>query len=141
MNGHFTLSNRALEIKITDDYKKYVDESHVTPSGQQKDAFRYLMEDIDHSSSENNITVTGIVNFDASPHRINKRAYEFTLSKDAGSNNYRSRIGFNLYSLQIGYYTFVVEFFPPEMTNVSVTAVGSTISINSQTTKTLQQVE
>ena len=56
--------------------------------------------------------------------------------KDSGSNNYRSRIGFNLGSLPIGYYTFVCEFFPPVMTNVSVTALGTTIAINNQTTKT-----
>ena len=52
-----------------------------------------------------------------------------------GSNDYRSRIGFNLYSLSLGYYTFVIEYHPPEMTNVIVTAQGTTISINSQTTK------
>ena len=52
-----------------------------------------------------------------------------------GSNDYRSRIGFNLYSLPLGYYTFVVEYFPPEMTNVIVTAQGTTINIVSQTTK------
>ena len=56
--------------------------------------------------------------------------------KDSGSSNYRSRIGFNLGSLPIGYYTFVCEFFPVVMSNVSVTALGTTISISSQTTKT-----
>ena len=63
--------------------KKYVEQAHMTPSGQQKDAFRYLMEDADHRSSENNISVTGIVDFDDSPHLINKKAYRFSLAKDA----------------------------------------------------------
>ena len=45
---------------ITNQYKKYVDDSHVSPSGSQKDVFRYLMEDADQSSSENNIQVIGI---------------------------------------------------------------------------------
>ena len=103
----------------------------------QRDAFRYLMEDTDDSSSENNIQVTGIVDFTASPHQINKKAYEFTLVKDTdGLNDYRSRIGFNLFKLLLGYYTFVVEYFPPEMKSVIVTAQGTTISIDSQTTKT-----
>ena len=130
-------TNSNSSTQITNAYKQYVDHSHVSPSGLQRDAFRYLMEDTDDSSSENNIQVTGIVDFAASPHQINKKAYEFTLTKDTdGSNDYRSRIGFNLYSLPLGYYTFVVEYFPPEMTNVIVTAQGTTISISSQTSRT-----
>ena len=108
--------------QITNAYKQYVDRSHVSPSGLQRDAFRYLMEDGDESSSENNINVTGIVDFANSPHQINKKAYEFTLVKDTdGSNDYRSRIGFNLFKIPLGYYTFVVEYLPPEMTDVIVT--------------------
>ena len=95
------------------------------------------MKDQDESSSENNINVTGIVDFSASPHQVNRTTYEFTLIKDTGgSNDYRSRIGFNLFKLPLGYYTFIVEYFPPEMTNVSVTAQGTTISITSEATKT-----
>ena len=94
------------------------------------------MEDADESSSENNISVSGIARFDASIHQNDKNAYRITLIKDLGSINYRSRIGFNLGSLSIEYYTFVCEFFPIVMSNVSVTASGTTISINSQTTKT-----
>ena len=93
------------------------------------------MEDTDESSSEN-ILVTGIVGFDGSVHQMNKNAYRLALVKDSGSDDYRSRIGFNLGPLPIGYYTSVCEFFPIVMTNVSVTALGTTISINSQTTKT-----
>ena len=130
-------SNSNLSTQITTAYKQYVDHSHVQPSGQQRDVFRYLMEDTDDSSSENNIQVTGIVDFTASPHQINKKAYEFTLVKDTDdSNDYRSRIGFNLYSLPLGHYTFVVEYFPLEMNSVIVTAQGTTINIVSQTTKT-----
>ena len=136
-NTELNDSNSNLSTQITNAYKQYVDQSHVSPSGLQRDAFRYLMEDTDDSSSENNIRVTGIVDFVASPHQINKNAYEFTLVKDTdGSNDYRSRIGFNLFKLPLGYYTLVVEYFPPEMNNVIVTAQGTTISIASQTTKT-----
>ena len=136
-NTELNASNSNVFTQITNAYKQYVDHSHVSPSGQQTDVFRYLMEDADHSSSENNIVVTGIVDFAASPHEINKKAYEFTLVKDTdGSNDYRSRIGFNLYSLPLGYYTIIIEYMPPEMTNVIVTVQGTTINIASQTTKT-----
>ena len=81
-NTELNASNSNIFTQITNAYKQYVDHSHVSPSGQQRDAFRYLMEDTDDSSSENNIQVTGIVDFTASPHQINKKAYEFTLVKD-----------------------------------------------------------
>ena len=136
-NSELNASNQIISTQITTAYKKYVDESHVTPSGHfGENAFLYLMEDVDESSSENNITVSGIVPFYSSIHQINKNAYRISLVKDSGSNNYRSRIGFNLGSLSIGYYTFVCEFFPSTILNVSVTALGTTISINKQTTKT-----
>ena len=87
--GFFNTELNASNTNLTNAYKQYVDHSHVSPSGLQRDAFRYLMEDTDDSSSENNIQVTGIVDF-ASPHQINKKAYEFTLVKDTdGSNDYR----------------------------------------------------
>ena len=117
-------------------HKKYVDESHIRPSGYYTNSFRYLMEDIDESSSENNIEVIAIGSYAASIHQINKNAYQLSLIKDSGTNNYRSRIGFNLGSLSIGYYTFVCEFLPIIMSNVIVTTLGTTISINSQSTKT-----
>ena len=102
--------------------------------------FKYLMDDVDESSSENNITVTGISRFSGSPHPINKNAYLFTLPKDVGSTQYRSRIGFNIHPLPLGYYTLVVEFFPPEMQNVSVHASATNASITKQTSKTFHPV-
>ena len=136
-NSELNASNQNITTQITTAYKKYVDESHISsPEHFRKNAFLYLMEDVDESSSENNISVTGIVSYPLSIHQMNKKAYQLTLNKDSGSTNYRSRIGFNLGSLNTGYYTFVCEFFPPFMVNVSVTALGTTISITKQTTKT-----
>ena len=44
-------SNQNLSAQLTAAYKKYVNESHVTPSGHiGENAFRYLMEDADESS-------------------------------------------------------------------------------------------
>ena len=114
-------------------------ESQINNSGQKRDAFRYLMEDTDESSSENNIEVLGIVDFPNSPHQINKKAYQLKLLFEKSSpNQYRSRLGFNLYKLPVGYYTMVVEWFPPEMNEITVTAQGTTISISDETTKTFE---
>ena len=138
-NSELNASNHNISRQITTAYKKYVDESHISSQEHfRKNAFLYLMEDVDESSSENNISVNGIIDYAPSIHQMNKKAYLLTLNKDLGSTNYRSRIGFNLGSLNIGYYTFVCEFFPPTMTNVSVTASGTTISITKQATKTFQ---
>ena len=95
------------------------------------------MENDDESSSESNIQVLGIVNFSNSPHQINKKAYQLKLLFQKSSpNQYQSRLGFNLYKLPVGYYTFVVEWFPPEMSELSVAVQGTTISISNYATKT-----
>ena len=117
-----------------------IHESQIINSGQKRDAFRYLMEDTDESSSENNIKVLGISDFSESPHQINKKAYSLQLLFEKGSpNQYRSRLGFNLYKLPVGYYTLVVEWFPPEMSELSVAVQGTTISISNYATKTFQK--
>ena len=117
-----------------------IHESQIINSGQKRDAFRYLMEDTDESSSENNIEVLGINDFPNSPHQINKKAYQLKLLFEKGSpNQYRSRLGFNLYKLPIGYYTMVVEWFPPEMNEISVTVQATTISISNYATKTFEK--
>ena len=117
-----------------------IHESQIINSGQKRDAFRYLMEDTDESSSENNIEVLGIVDFSNSPHQINKKAYQLKLLFEKGSpNQYRSRLGFNLYKLPVGYYTLVVEWFPPEMSELSVAVQGTTISISNYATKTFEK--
>ena len=117
-----------------------IHESHITSSGQTKDAFRYLMEDTDESSSENNINVLGINYFPESPHQINKKAYTLKLLFEKDSpNQYRSRLGFNLYKLPVSYYTMVVEWFPAEMNELSVTPEATTISISNYTTKTFEK--
>ena len=131
-----------VENKITtlrDLVTQKIYESQIINSGQKRDAFRYLMEDTDESSSENNIEVLGIVDFSNSPHQINKKAYQLKLLFEKGSpNQYRSRLGFNLYKLPVGYYTLVVEWFPPEMSELSVAVQGTTISISKYATKTFE---
>jgi len=103
-------------VEFVNNKIKQLNETHISRSVNKKDVFRYLMEDTDESSSENNIDVLGINDFPESPHQINKNAYTLKLLFD----QYRSRLGFNLHPLPVGYYTMVVEWFPPEMNEVSV---------------------
>ena len=125
---------------LSDLVSQTIHESHITSSTNKKDAFRYLMENSDESSSENNIEVLGITDFPGSPHQINNKAYFLKLLFDKSSpNQYQSRLGFNLHKLPVGYYTRVVEWFSPEMNEVSVTPQPTTISISNHTTKTFEK--
>ena len=92
------------------------------------------MESVDESSSENNGIVEGIVDFSASPHNVNKKAYKFKMGKNA-QNEYSSRIGFNMFKLLEGEYTLAIEFFPPSTTNLSVSVVSTSLNIGQQSTK------
>ena len=123
---------------VTVGLKTYFDtkikESHITSSTNKKDVFRYLMENADESSSENNIIVDGIVDFSGSLHNVNKKAYKFKMGKDA-QNEYSSRIGFNMFKLPEGEYTLAIEFFPPSTTNLSMSVVSTSLNIGQQSTK------
>ena len=136
--GYVSSKVRTAKGDVTVGLKTYFDtkikESHITSSTNKKDVFRYLMENADESSSENNITVDGIVDFSGSPHNVNKKAYKFKMGKDA-QNEYSSRIGFNMFKLPEGEYTLAIEFFPPSTTNLSVSVVSTSLNIGQQSTK------
>ena len=142
-NSKSAVNVELMENEITDLRNlvtQKIHESQIINSGQKKDAFRYLMEDTDESSSEYNIEVLGIVDFSNSPHQINKKAYQLKLLFEKSSpNQYQSRLGFNLYKLPVGYYTLVVEWFPPEMSELSVAVQGTTISISNYATKPFEK--
>ena len=139
MTGNLDMGNNQLKslAEPTDDAdattKKYlegkIEKSHLTTSHKTNE-FKYL-KDSNESSSEYNITVNGIVDFNGSPHN-NKKAYNIVLTKDVGTNDYRSRIGFNIYSLDIGTYTIVFEFYPPEMTNIQLSCNASSAYIHTE---------
>ena len=133
-NQELNSSNANLVKTLTDQYKEYVEHSHISPTASKKDVFRYIMQDVNESSSEVGIIVHGIVDHQSSFQSINKKAYRVSLTIDS-STDYRSRIGFNLYQLPLGYYSFILEFMPMELSSVSVTAVGITIYIAKQSTK------
>ena len=141
-NSKSAVNVELMENEITtmrDLVTQKIHESQIVNSGQKKDVLRYLMENTDESSSENNIEVLGIVDFSNSPHQINKKAYQLKLLFEKSSpNQYQSRLGFNLYKLPVGYYKMVVEWFPPEMSELSVAVQGTTISISKYATKTFE---
>ena len=114
--------------------KKYFDEellkSHLLPS-HIENAFKYL-SDQDESSSERNIIVNGIQDYNGSPHK-NKKAYDIDLIYTSGTQNYDSKIGINLYPLPIGKFTIIMEYYFPEDINISLLAEASTAIINKQT--------
>ena len=119
---------------------KQLNETYMSSSVNKKDAFKFLMEDTVESSSENNIDVLGINDFPESPHQVNKKAYFLKLLFEKDSpNQYRTRLGFNLHPLSVGYYTMVVEWFPPKNNKVSVTPQATTISISNYPTKTFKK--
>ena len=117
--------------------KSYIDETVAQSqinSSNKKNAFKYLL-DADESSSENNIVVLGISDFPQSPHK-NKQAYKVGLQKNPKSDDYQSKIGFNLYPLSIGKFTSVLEYYPlGSHTNIQLSAQATTANIH----KTIQK--
>ena len=116
--------------------KKYFEDqllqSHLLPS-HKDNAFKYLL-DQDESSSERNIIVNGIVDFNESPHK-NKKAYDIDLIYTQGTQNYDSQIGINIYPLPIGKFTIIMEYYYPENIGITVSCQASTAIINKQISK------
>ena len=116
--------------------KQYIDntlaESHLT-SSHKSNEFKYL-NDPNETSSEYNITVDAFTDFNESPHK-NKKAFQITLTKDVGTNDYRSRMGFNLYPLPLGTYTIIFEYYFPENTNIQLSCQSTTAYVHKQIQK------
>ena len=123
-----------LDSKI-DDLNKKITKNTITATSHPKDVFRYLMEDPLQSSSESNTVVTGIVDFQQSPHKINKKAYALKINKRSSDNMFLGRLGFNMFKIPEGEYTICVEFFPGKMDGVNVNAVSTALNVNQQATK------
>ena len=113
--------------------KQYIDEellkSHLL-SAKVENAFKYL-SDVDESSSERNIIIHGIVDFNNSPHK-NKKAYDIDMVYSAGSQNYNSKMGINIYPLDVGKYTIIMEYYFPEDLNIILAEVTKTTIIKKQ---------
>ena len=132
-NTELSASNSNVFTQITNNYKQYVNEellkSHLV-SSHIENAFKYL-SDQDESSSERNIILNGIQDFNGSPHK-NKKAYDIDLIYTSGTQNYDSKIGINLYPLPVGKFTIIMEYYFPEDINISLLAETSTAIINKQ---------
>ena len=134
-----TEENDAVNIdyldKKIDGLKRRIAKNTITATSHPKDEFRYLMEDPLQSSSESNIVVTGIVDFQQSPHKINKKAYALKIDKRSSDNMFLGRIGFDMFKIPEGEYTICVEFFPGKMDGVNLNAVSTALNVNRQATK------
>ena len=132
-NTELNASNSSVYTQITNNYKQYVNEELLKSrlvSSHIENAFKYL-SDQDESSSERNIIVNGIQDFNGSPHK-NKKAYDIDLIYTSGTQNYDSKIGINLYPLPVGKFTIIMEYYFPEDINISLLAEASTAIINKQ---------
>ena len=107
-------------------------QSHLLPS-HKDNAFKYLL-DLDESSSERNIIVNGIVDFNESPHK-NKKAYDIDLIYTQGTQNYDSQIGINIYPLPIGKFTIIMEYYYPQNIGITVSCQATTAIIDKQISK------
>ena len=134
MNDHKISNLKMPELNTDAANKQHVDEellkSHLV-SSHIENAFKYLL-DQDESSSERNIIVNGIQDYNGSPHK-NKKAYDIDLIYTSRTQNYDSKIGINLYPLPVGKFTIIMEYYFPEDINISLLAEASTAIINKQT--------
>ena len=115
--------------------EKKISEEGISSTSHAKDEFRFLMEDVDESSSESGVAVTGIVDFQQSPHKFNKKAYALKIDKRSSDNLFIARLGFNMFRIPEGEFTICVEFFPGRMNGVSVNAVSTSLNVTRQATK------
>ena len=133
-NTELNASNSNVLTQITTNYEQYIDEkllkSHLL-SSEVKNAFTYL-SDINEISTESNIIVHAFVDFNNSPHK-NKKAYDIDMVYSPGAQTYNSKFGVNLYSLDIGKYTIIMEYYYPEDLNIIILAeVTKTTTIKKQ---------
>ena len=117
MNGYRILGLSETPInKYEVTNKEYVDNTinkvQINPSHTPENILKYIMDDIDQTSSEYGIEVNKIDNFEESFHSYNKRVIYLKLIKD--ENDYEGRIGYNIFKLidktKDRNYTAVIEW-------------------------------
>ena len=134
MNDHKISNLKMPEFNTDAANKQYIDEallkSHLV-SSHIENAFKYLL-DQDEISTESNIIVHAFVDFNNSPHK-NKKAYDIDMVYSPGAQTYNSKFGINLYPLDIGKYTVIMEYYYPEDLNIIIFAeVTKTTTIKKQ---------
>ena len=120
MLGNLNMNNYLIQnVKDpdnTDDCanKKYVDsqisKANIKPSHSPKNAFKYLMEDVNEWSTEYNVKVENFSDLVESPHSWNKRVLNITPIKDGV--NYRFRLGLQMFPMKTNEtYSLIVELY------------------------------
>ena len=94
--------------------KQYVDnniiKSNIKPSHTPKNAFKYLMDDVNEWSSEYNIKVLSFSDLAESPHSWDKKVLNITPVKDG--KNYRFRLGLQMFPMKTNEtYSLIVELY------------------------------
>ena len=114
MNNH--LIQNVKDPDNTDDCtnKKYVDsqisKANIKPSHTPKNAFKYLMDDVNEWSSEYNIKVLSFSDLAESPHSWDKKVLNITPVKDGA--NYRFRLGLQIFQMKTNEtYSLIVELY------------------------------
>ena len=114
MNNH--LIQNVKDPDNTDDCanKKYVDsqisKANIKPSHTPKNAFKYLMDDVNEWSSEYNIKVLSFSDLAESPHSWDKKVLNITPKKT--NFHYRFRFGVQVFPVDINTpYTMCIELF------------------------------
>ena len=130
--------NKVVNLKHPTDIKdatnkKYVDEtiteSSITGSSTEN-KFAFL-NSVSNTAAVRNTVIDSYDDFNDSSHS-NKKAFNITLQINVGTNNYNSQMAFNLQTLPIGRYSMIFEFYPPQMTNVSISCQVAQLILHKQ---------
>ena len=97
-------------------------------AGLQKNVFLYQMTDVNESSSESNITVTGIKDFPTLRTHFFKKSLPFTIGKMHKTNT-TQELGLTLTQFPQERILYVVEYFPPFMIDVSVDCRSTPLNV------------
>ena len=141
MNNHL-IQNVKDPVKTNDAVNvAYLNKHSIQSAHPQKNILDYVMKDIDQTSSEYGIEIDKIDDYNDSFHTYNKKVIYLKLIKDG--NNYRSRIGYNIFKLidktKNKYYTACIEWLTKDNNAWSKMEIFNNITsgsiISSQTRK------
>ena len=112
MNNH-TITNIKNPVNDYDAVtKQFLNQHSIQPAHPMKNLFEYIMNNINETSSEDNIEIDKIDDLAVSFHSYNKKVIYLKLLKSG--NNYRSRIGYNIFNLidksKDKFYTCAIEW-------------------------------
>ena len=118
MEGNLNMDNHKItNIKTPSDdsdavNKGYIDINMIQSAHPPKNILSYIMDDVDQTSSEYGIEIDKIDDYNDSFHSYNKKVIYLKLIKNG--NNYRSRIGYNIFKLidksKDTFHTAVIEW-------------------------------